>query len=42
MRDSAQEVSLIERLQPGTEIVITRTHQATLHALGSVLLQPRW
>ena len=36
--------SLIERLQPGTEIVITRNHQpvAALHAPSSVLPQPRF
>ncbi len=37
--------SLIERLKPGAEIVITRNHQpvATLHASGnSSLPQPRF
>jgi antitoxin (DNA-binding transcriptional repressor) of toxin-antitoxin stability system len=36
--------SLIERLMPGAEIVITRNHQpvATLHASGNILPQPRF
>ena len=36
--------SLIERLQPGTEIVITRNHQpvAALHAPRNVLPQPQF
>ena len=36
--------SLIERLQPGAEIVITRNHQpvAALHAPSSALPQPRF
>jgi antitoxin (DNA-binding transcriptional repressor) of toxin-antitoxin stability system len=36
--------ALIERLQPGTEIVITRNHQpvAALHAPANVLPQPRF
>jgi antitoxin (DNA-binding transcriptional repressor) of toxin-antitoxin stability system len=36
--------ALIERLQPGTEIVITRNHQpvAALHAPATVLPQPRF
>jgi antitoxin (DNA-binding transcriptional repressor) of toxin-antitoxin stability system len=35
---------LIERLQPGVEIVITRDHQpvAALHAPSSVAPQPRF
>jgi antitoxin (DNA-binding transcriptional repressor) of toxin-antitoxin stability system len=35
---------LIERLQPGTEIVITRNHQpvAALHAPSGALPQPRF
>jgi antitoxin (DNA-binding transcriptional repressor) of toxin-antitoxin stability system len=35
---------LIERLQPGTEIVITRNHQpvAALYAPSSILPQPRF
>ena len=36
--------ALIERLQPGTEIVIMRNHQpvAALHAPSGVLPQPRF
>ncbi len=36
--------ALIDRLQPGAEIVITRNHQpvAALHAPSSVLPQPRF
>ena len=36
--------ALIERLQPGTEIVITRNHQpvAALHSPSGVLPQPQF